>query len=697
VTSATLALDARPGAAGVDRRGLRRDIQGLRAVAVAVVLLFHAGIPGLEGGFVGVDVFFVISGFLITGLIVREVRRTGHLSLLAFYARRARRLLPATAVVFAAIAVATLLVLPSTRWESIAGDLVASSLYVINWRLAASSVDYLASDQAASPLQHFWSLAVEEQFYVVWPVVVVALAWWARRRRGTVSDARMLGGLLLIAVPSLVWSVHLTATEPGPAYFVTTTRLWELTVGAILAIAATRVGALPKAARLVVGWAGLAAIVAAVVLYDERTPFPGAAALLPVLGAAAVILAGCGDGEGRLRILDPAPLQHVGAWSYSLYLWHWPAIVLATAVWGRADGTLPPAVGVAAVLVSGLLAWAAYRLVERPCHESRYLSARLSRSGWLALACVAVGLVAAGTLALAAQREGDTRAHEAASAQHPGAAVLPATPPLDWAPEAPESSAFSPSPQEALEDFPLVEGRDCNAEVAVAVPVECTYGDPDAETVVAVVGDSKMYQWMPALTELADRNDWYLKTNLKADCPFVEVPVQHADRPYRSCGKLNQQRVPSVIADPGVDVVLVSQVKQTACTDARCRTETPEAMQSALVEVFARLEAAGKQVIVVADNQAPGMEVPECLAAHDHDPTACTFPRHADDRPTLLAAAEEAQVPVTDVRPWVCPSDQCPSVIGGVLAYRQGSHISTAFVQALTDVLGRALAEQGLD
>ncbi|MBT0994593.1 acyltransferase [Cellulomonas sp. DKR-3] len=694
MTSATLAREAAPA---TDRRGLRLDIQGLRAVAVGIVLLFHAGVPGLEGGFVGVDVFFVISGFLITGLIVREVRRTGRLSLLSFYARRARRLLPATAVVFVAVTVGTLLVLPWTRWESIAGDLVASTLYVVNWRLAADSVDYLASDQAASPLQHFWSLAVEEQFYVVWPLVVVALAWWARRRRGSVSDGRMLGGLLVIAVPSLVWSVHLTSTQPGPAYFVTTTRLWELTVGAILAIGATRAGALPRAARRTVGWVGLAAIVAAVVLYDESTPFPGVAALLPVLGAAAVIAAGCGDGEGRLRVLDPAPMQHLGAWSYSLYLWHWPAIVLATAVWGRADGSLPLPVGLAAVAASVPVAWLAFRLVERPFHQSRFLSARLSRSGWLALVCIGVGLVAAGTLAYAAQREADQRAEVVVAAEHPGAAVLPVTPPVEWVPQAPETSAFSPSPQEALEDFPLVAGKDCNAEVNASAPVECTYGDPDAGTVVAVVGDSKMYQWMPALTELADRNDWFLKTNLKADCPFVAVPVQHDDKPYPSCRTLNEARVPSVVDDPDVDVVLTSQVKQTACTDARCRTATAPAMRSALVDVFGRLEAAGKRVIVVADNQSPGMEVPECLAAHDEDPAACTFPRKAHDVPTLLLAARDAQVPVTDVRPWICPAARCPSVIGGVLAYRQGSHISTAFAQSLTDVLGRGLAEQGLD
>lgn len=229
--------------------GFRRDIQGLRAVAVVLVLLYHAGVPQLAGGYVGVDVFFVISGFLITGLIVREIERTGRLSLTRFYARRARRLLPATAVVFVAVAALTLVALPAMQWRTVGRDLAASTLYVVNWELAQRSVDYLAADTATSPLQHFWSLAVEEQFYVVWPLLVAMLVWWLRRRSGRVRPGGLTLGLLLIAVPSLVWSVHLTSADPGRAYFVTTTRLWELAVGALLAVNLARVDRVPTATR----------------------------------------------------------------------------------------------------------------------------------------------------------------------------------------------------------------------------------------------------------------------------------------------------------------------------------------------------------------------------------------------------------------------------------------------------------------
>jgi len=211
----------------------RTDIQGLRAVAVGLVLLFHAGVDAVPGGFVGVDVFFVISGFLITGLILREVRSTGRLSLRRFYARRARRLLPATALVFAAVAVLTVLLLPVTRWKHVAEDLAASSLYVVNWKLADRATDYFADGAAASPLQHFWSLAIEEQFYVAWPLLVVLVTFIASRTTRWRAKIELILGasIALILVPSLVWSIYLTDTSPGDAYRVPTTRSTELALG----------------------------------------------------------------------------------------------------------------------------------------------------------------------------------------------------------------------------------------------------------------------------------------------------------------------------------------------------------------------------------------------------------------------------------------------------------------------------------
>jgi peptidoglycan/LPS O-acetylase OafA/YrhL len=295
----------------------RVDVQGLRAVAVMLVLLYHAGVPWAPGGYIGVDVFFVISGFLITGLIVREVNSTGRMRLARFYARRARRLLPATALVLVFVALMTIVVLPATRWQSIAGDLAAASLYVVNWTMAARSVDYLQQGAAASPVQHFWSLAVEEQFYVVWPVLIVILLVMLRRFGRKVRAAGLLSGILLITVPSFVWSVLMTASDPARAYFVTTTRLWELGIGAVIAVGAAALVRIPDRVRAVIGWAGLAVIVYAAGWFTDATPFPGWAALAPTLGSAAILVAGLGKSNGLAPLRWPI-MQDIGALSYSL-------------------------------------------------------------------------------------------------------------------------------------------------------------------------------------------------------------------------------------------------------------------------------------------------------------------------------------------------------------------------------------------
>ncbi len=274
---------------------LRADIEGMRAVAVGLVLLYHAGIPFVSGGFIGVDVFFVISGFLITGLLVREMAGTGTLSVVGFYARRAKRLLPATAVVLTFVAVVSSFVISPLEQAGVGWDVMLSALYVVNWRLAAQSVDYLAGDVAASPVQHFWSLAIEEQFYFVVPVLLLLLTI-RQRRRGRSLTRPVLVGLAAVAVPSLIWSIHLTATSAGQAYFSTTTRVWELALGGAVAVLAHRFERWPVGVSAVIGWVGLGAVVWAALAYSSQTSFPGWAALVPTVGTAAVLA--CGPAAG---------------------------------------------------------------------------------------------------------------------------------------------------------------------------------------------------------------------------------------------------------------------------------------------------------------------------------------------------------------------------------------------------------------
>ena len=683
-------VDARQAPASAPGRTVRRDIQGLRAVAVLLVLGFHAGVPGLGGGYVGVDVFFVISGFLITGLIVRELGRTGRLSLGRFYARRIRRLLPATAVTFVGVAVLTVVALPVTRWASIAGDIVASAAYVMNWRLADRSVDYLQAGAAASPLQHFWSLAVEEQFYIVWPLLIVALAWFARRRRGSggpsaLSTARLTLGLLAIGLPSLGWSIALTSSSPGPAYFVTTTRLWELVVGALLAVQVERAARAPLAVRATAGWLGLAAIGWSAVAFTAETRFPGTAALVPTLGSAAVLWAGSGDGRGRLRLLEPDPMQDVGALSYSLYLWHWPLIVVATAVWGRDDGTLwlPTALVVAGF--SAVPAWLTYRLVEQPLHHHPAFGVPW-RAAVLGLVCVAIGLASACMVQHSLSASADVTAIESS---RPGAAVLAPVP--QEAVIQQTATVLVPDPLAASNDRAALDGRRCIATMNAEEPVRCTFGPADAEVTVAVVGDSKMDQWLPALESIAREEGWRLETFLKSACPFFRGTVERDGGAFTSCQQLNARRVDEVLNDPSIDYVLTSQVSSRAWGAAN-----PErAMVDGLEDTWRDLESRGKQVVVIADNPPPPNDIPECVLENRDRLGLCAF--DADDRPTAQAqAARRADVPVIDLTPWICPGGQCPAVIGDVLVYRQTSHLSSTYVRTMAPYLASALAGVGL-
>ena len=353
-----------------DPRSFRGDIEGLRAIAVGLVLLHHVHFPGVTGGFAGVDIFFVISGYLITSGLLKEVQATGTVSIPRFYARRARRLLPAASLVLVFTAVVGLFVLTRNALADLASDVLTATFYVINWALAGRAVDYLAEDSAPSPLQHYWSLSVEEQYYVVWPLLIIAAAWVARRTR--LRAMSLIGGVLaVLLLASLVHSITHTAADPATAYFYTTTRVWELAVGAMVAYLAPRSRGIPATAAQVMAAVGVVALVVAAVGYTTKTPWPGSAALLPVLGTALVIAAGCSTPNTLTgRLLGIAPMRFIGGISYALYLWHWPLLIFLAEL--RPESGLLERLVVVAVAIA--LSWATKLLVEDPVRYHKALS-----------------------------------------------------------------------------------------------------------------------------------------------------------------------------------------------------------------------------------------------------------------------------------------------------------------------------------
>jgi peptidoglycan/LPS O-acetylase OafA/YrhL len=667
-------------------QGFRPDVEGLRAVAVGLVLLYHAGLAVVPGGFVGVDVFFVISGFLITGLLVREVEHSGRLSLLGFYARRAKRLLPAAGVVLATTAVLVWLFVSRVEWRVFGGDIAASAGYFINWRLADRAVDYLAEDVGASPVQHFWSLAVEEQFYLVWPLLVLVVAWWVRRTGRPLRSAMAIA-LALVAVPSLVWSVHLTGSEPARAYFATTTRMWELAMGAAVAIAAPLLVRLGRVPATVLGWCGLAAVVAAGLFYSTDLAWPGYAALLPTLGTAAIIAAGVNAGRaGPVAVLGRRSFVWVGGLSYSLYLWHWPLIVAATHAF---DG-LTALNGAAVVAVSGIPAWLTHRLVEDPARYSRSLARLPRRALAVGGACTLVGVVA-GLALVTVPRPPDVGDRDVL-----GAAVLGGTPESYMAPD--RAEVVVPDPLVATEDVPDSYARGCQVQDDHAAPIICDYGDPAGDVTVAVVGDSKAVQWISALDEIGEEHGWKIATYTKSACAFTSALTSINGKPFTRCADWNARVMRDLVADPP-DVILTSQNAGHAYVDPDDPEAgaSREAMVAGLRQAWASLTDVGAEVVVLRDNPRPTMPaVYECVAENMDDLRSCAFDRSPADQnggagAQVVAAHDLPEVHLVDLNDYICPGELCPAVIGDVLVYRQGSHLTKTFVDSLIPRLEAAL------
>lgn len=682
---------AGPGERMRSEGGLRLDIQGLRALAVGLVVVYHFWPTRLTGGYVGVDVFFVISGFLITThLIGRPPTRPGDLA--AFWGRRIRRLLPAAFLVLAATLVATRLFAPETTWRTTASQVAAAGFYVQNWALAHEAVDYLAADNAATPVQHYWSLSIEEQFYLIWPVLVLA-GWWAARRFGWSSRA-VFGGLVgLVVAASLACSIRWSGHDPA-AYFLSWTRFWELGIGALAAIAApalARALGPHRAVRQVMAWLGIAGVLVSAVTFDAGTTFPGVAALLPVVATAVVILADSGPGRLSVsRVAGWRPVHGLGDISYSVYLWHWPVVVLLPMALGHPAGWLAKVLGLAAVLA---VATATKRWVEDPLRGRRPLGEPLRRSFVFAVAGMTV--VAAGALWLRTDAGVDQQrlpfgapCFGAAAARDAGCQV--------------HGAKLLTDPVFAQTDKPAVYTDDCMSAGAFERHVTCTYGQrKDPSLRVALIGNSHAGQYLPPLITMAKKRHWRIDTYLAYECHTVDrvVVFPEADR-TAGCKTWNDWAIGSV-EKGGYDLVVTTNRTQRPIQGLSAQENVP-ATQEAYSRVLRRWTDAGAKVLVIHDDPrraADDSTGPDCVAEHQGDLGACDKPLSRSrvwdpqyDAATALRSAGDEAVRTWDPTPFICPGDVCRSVVGGVIVWWDTNHLTTTFARTLTPALRGALA-----
>lgn len=693
-----------------ERRRFLPEVQFLRAVSVLLVVAYHLAPTNVPGGFIGVDTFFVISGFLITGNMAREVHRTGGLSLSRFYAARARRILPAGLTTVLVTGLVSVLVLPSTAWTELSHQAIGSALYVQNWVLAAQSVDYLAAADAPSPLQHFWSLAVEEQFYLLWPVLIALVALGVRRaaarsraRRAEPAsaggaDRALLVTLGVVVAASLAFSIAYTSPARPDSYYITPTRLWELGAGGLLGILLRHTERFARLRRALV-LAGLGLILGAAWAYSATTVFPGFAALAPVAGALLVIAGGRTQGWGSVTwLVDRRPVQWLGDVSYSLYLWHWPLVV-----WWRTLRPEPaPWEGWAVLAASIVVAGLSHRFVEQPFR--RPVGVRRRATILVAVAssaCVAaVGFLPAALAAREAQR-----AEAQAAALPPGigqdTTEPSATPSASPTPRIPYGAAaidgntyqvWVAEPHVIVPD-PVTAGQQPRQPAQCIVGAtdpgfhECVFGPPDPVLTVALVGDSHAGNWYPALDLVAQQRHWRIVTYLHNSCPFSSATRVMEAQGAIECRTPNRAILQRIIQRGDVNVVLTTAFIVPYEPDP---SDLP-AGATGFIDFWHQLNRAGIKVVAIADT--PGWTTPPaaCVAEHLTDPTPCTRPMTNGPDPLVAATRAEPKVPLIDMNDRIVVAGVCPAVIGNVLVYRDQNHLTVEYSQSLAPYLGERL------
>lgn len=614
------------------------QIQALRAIAATLVVLFHAKLA--PGGFIGVDIFYVISGYLITGIIVKEITLNNTFNYRTFFLRRAKRLLPASISVLILTAVAAWFFLPQTVRSSLGKDILAASVYVSNYLFAWWQNDYQNLDATPSPVIHYWSLAVEEQFYLVWPLIIFSL-WKIGRQR------LVFRGVLVITIFSFLFSLYLTEAAPIWAFYSLPTRAWELGVGALILFIPERIIEKRSISRSLLVWLSTITLFYGVIRFSDNTPFPGTAALYPVLATALLI--------AFIRSWPPIHndfskfkfVQWLGEISYPFYLWHWPILVIPSTRFGR-----PLALWERLLLIAltALAADLTHRFIEKPFSKKVLTNRQTAR---FALAATLSGVVVAGAILLSAKDE--------ISLPNGGSISLA---------------------QVMLK--PKIYEDECHANYGDKVSPECLYGDTNSKRNIVLYGDSHAAQWFPALEKIAAEEGFALTSLTKSACPAVEVNrIESGAFKNSDCNAWRQYAIDR-INKLKPDAVIMSSFQHFEYPKSFSSRDTWwfEGQRS----LYRNLVNSSPKLIYISDTPKPVRDIPSCLTTAKSD--ECDGSVRSDPRVT-------GGFITLDPTPWLCAAN-CRAIVDNIVAYRDASHISTPMSIALSDNLREFLASKGV-
>ncbi len=609
------------------------QIQGLRALAALLVTIFHARL--LPGGFIGVDIFYVISGYLITGLILREIENTGTLNLNNFYQRRIKRLLPTSVFVLFITAIVGMFVLPAITRDALGRDLFAAATYISNYLFAWWENDYQNLNATPSPFIHYWSLAVEEQFYLIWPIFILFLSRYGKRA--------VFYGVAVSSFLSLLLSIYQTETSPIWAFYSLPTRAWELGFGALLLFVPDTFWK-----NRFVPWLGAIGIAIAAVNFDESTAFPGINALLPV--AATVLLIGSISIWPRLfnDLSNNRIAQWLGAISYPLYLWHWPALVLPSSALGR---PLRIRERLFCIVLTIILAHLTSKYIEQPLRHKKIAGKQiyLFFVGTTVISLIA-GLLIASTASSTIKIQGtDYKFNLTEVTQRPS-----------------------------------VYDDDCHVNYGESESGYCTYGDVKSETTIVLFGDSHAAQWFPTLEKMANERSFKLISLTKSACPAVAV-LRDDQGAFKNtdCNKWRENSIKRIKEINPKAVITSSFQYYTPGSGSSDRISWWKDGQERLLSA---LRGTSENLIYISDTPRPLRDIPNCLSSRDS---------HSCDSTKKSPVQIIAGFKKIDPTPWLC-SSFCPAIQDGYVAYRDASHISVQAAISLKPQLEAALLAKGI-